>query len=108
MTTRLVDHTLMLKEHRYLEARDLHWIKCRVLCKQQLYLLATTDDFMLCTPALNSIGTAPWVTVLAAAREAALIGWHQRHVRVSSALSSGCPAYGAFVAAVVTMVSILA
>ena len=74
MTTRLVDHTLMLKEHRYLEARDLHWIKCRVLCKQQLYLLATTDDFMLCTPALNSIGAAPWVTVLAAAREAALTG----------------------------------
>ena len=74
MPTRLVDHTLMRKGHRYLEARDPHWIKYRVLFKQQHHLLATTDDFMLCTPALNSIGTVPWVTVLAAAREAALTG----------------------------------
>ena len=36
------------------------------------------------------------------------IDWHQRHLRVLSALSSGCPVYGAFVAAVVTMVSLLA
>ena len=36
--------------------------------------IATTDDFMLCTPALNSIRTAPWVTVLAAEREDPLTG----------------------------------
>ena len=36
------------------------------------------------------------------------IDWHQRHVRVLSALSSGRPAYGVFVAAVVTMASLLA
>ena len=57
--TRLVDHTLLLEGHRYLEARDLHWIKYRVLFKKQHHLLRTTDDFMSCTPALNSIGTAP-------------------------------------------------
>ena len=35
------------------------------------------------------------------------IDWHQRHVRVLPALSSGCSVYGAFVAAVVTMVLLL-
>ena len=108
MPTRLVGHALMLKGYRYFEARDPHWIKYRVLFKRQHHFLARTDDFMLCTPALKSLGTAPWVPVLAVAREAALIDWHQRHVRVLSALSSGCPVCGAFVAAILTMISFLA
>ena len=69
--TWLVDHPLLLQGQRDLEARDLHWTKYRVLFKHHLL---TTDDFMLCTPALNSMGTAPWVRVLAAVREAALAG----------------------------------
>ena len=56
---------LVLRGHRYLEARDMHPIQYRVLFKQQHHLLHTTDD-LLCTPALNSIRTAQWVTVLAA------------------------------------------
>ena len=37
------------------------------------------------------------------------IDWYRRHgVRVFSALSSGCLVYGAFVAAVAVMVSVLA
>ena len=39
--------------------------------------------------------------------EGICIDWHQRHVRVLSALSSGCLVYGACVAAVVTMASLL-
>ena len=40
--------------------------------------------------------------------EGSCIDWYQRHVRVFSALSSCCLVYGAFVAAVATMVSVLA
>ena len=67
---------------------------------------------MLCASALNSIGTAPWVTVLAAAREAALTGTSGMMFCLLSLLAissiNSCPVYGAFVAAVVTMVSLLA
>ena len=100
MPTWLVDHTLLLKGHRYLEARDLHWIKYRVLFKQQHHLFRTTDDFILCSPALDSVRTAPWVTVLAA-----LTGTRGMFVYC---LPSGCPVCGAFVAAVVAVVSLLA
>ena len=104
MPTRLVDHTLLLKGDRYHEARDLHWIlvQYRVLFKQQhhliFYVVYISTRFDRGGPMGHSFGCG----------EGSCFDRHQRHVRAWSALPSGCPVYGAFVAAVLTMVSLLA
>ena len=60
------------------------------------------------TAALNSMRDGPMGHGFDCG-DGSCIDWHQRHVvRVFSALSSGCLVYGAFVAAVAAMVSVLA
>ena len=53
-------------------------------------------------------GTAPWATGLAAVMEAAWTGISDMLSVLLRSLSTGCLVYGAFVAAVVAMVSVLA
>ena len=60
---------------------------------RRFYVVYTSTQFNRDGPMSHSLGC---------------IDWHQRHARVLSALSSDCPVYGAFVAAVVTMVSLRA
>ena len=79
--------------------------KVRVISKQHHLLHQATLEY---TAALNSMRDGPMGHGFDCG-DGRCTGWHQRpFVRVFCALSSGCLVYGAVVAAVATMVSVLA
>lgn len=84
--TWLADRILLLRCHRYSEARDLRWIKVRMLFKRRHHFVQRM--LLEGTAALNSIWDGPMGHGFGYG-DANCIDWHQRHVvRVFSAF---CP-----------------
>ena len=82
VSTRLADHTLLQQGRRYPEARDLRWTKVRVLFTRHDLLQQTIFE---CTATPNSMRDGPMDHGFVCG-DGSSIDWHQRHVRVFSAL----------------------
>ena len=104
--TRLADHTLLLQGRWYPEARDLR--RTKYGCCSNSTITCFNGRFLNLQQHSIRRGTAPWATGSAEAMEAALTGISDMLIVCFCSLSSSCLVYGAFVAAVAAMVSVLA
>ena len=103
--TRPADHTLLLQGRRYPEARDLRRTKYECCSNNTI---AYNRRFFNVQQHSIRRRTAPWATGLTEVMEAALTGISGTLFVCFCSLWSGCLVYGAFVAAVAAIVSVLA